>query len=163
MLITTVILDLYVVSGSIEGQDKAIYQDRLYVNNGKGDFTLNSDALPETTSSGSCVRASDYDGDGDLDLFIGGRVVPGSYPLPAASYLLRNDGGKFVDITKEVCSELQTLGMVTDALWTDFNNDGKSDLIIAGEFMPITFFANSNGKFTKVDVNRRRTTQRLVE
>jgi hypothetical protein len=143
-------LDLYVVSGSIEGPDKAIYQDRLYVNNGKGDFTLNSGALPETTSSGSCVRASDYDGDGDLDLFIGGRIVPGSYPLPAVSYLLRNDGGKFVDITKEVCSELQTLGMVTDALWTDFNNDGKPDLIIAGEFMPITFFANSNGKFTKV-------------
>jgi len=144
-------LDLYVVSGSIEGQEKSIYQDRLYVNNGTGDFRLNADALPETMSSGSCVRATDFDADGDLDLFVGGRVVPGSYPLPAASYLLRNDGGKFADITKEVCSELQTLGMVTDALWTDFNNDGKSDLIIAGEFMPITFFANADGKFKKVE------------
>jgi enediyne biosynthesis protein E4 len=78
-------------------------------------------------------------------------VVPGSYPLPAASYLLRNDGGKFVDVTKEACPEFQTLGMVTDALWSDFNNDGKSDLIIAGEFMPVSIFANANGKFKKVE------------
>ncbi|HEX6227548.1 MAG TPA: VCBS repeat-containing protein [Chryseolinea sp.] len=143
-------LDLYVVSGSIESQDKSVFQDRLYLNNGKGEFILNSEALPETTSSGSCVRAADFDADGDLDLFVGGRVVPGSYPLPAASYLLRNEGGKFVDITEQVAPELANLGMVTDALWTDFSNDGKPDLVIAGEFMPISFFTNGNGKLNKV-------------
>jgi enediyne biosynthesis protein E4 len=143
-------LDLYIVSGSIESQDKSVFQDRLYLNNGKGEFTLNASALPETTSSGSCVRASDFDGDGDLDLFVGGRVVPGSYPFPAVSYLLRNDGGKFIDVTAEAGLELQELGMVTDALWTDFNTDGKPDLVITGEFTPISFFANSNGKLQKV-------------
>ncbi len=143
-------LDLYIVSGGIEEQKESIYQDRLYINNGMGNFTLNSGALPEITSSGSCVRASDYDQDGDLDLFVGGRVVPGSYPLPAESYLLRNDQGKFTNVTKEICAELAAVGMVTDALWTDFTGDGKPDLIVVGEFMPITFFANENAKLIKI-------------
>jgi len=139
-------LDLYVVSGSLESQDPLAYQDRLYVNNGKGQFMLDAHALPEIKASGSCVRAADFDGDGDLDLFVGGRMVPGSYPLPAESYVLRNDKGKFTNATDEVCPALKSLGMVTDAIWTDFNDDGKSDLVVVGEFMPVTFFANDGGK-----------------
>jgi hypothetical protein len=80
-------------------------------------------------SSGSCVRAADIDGDNDLDLFVGGRVVTGAYPLPAESYLLQNENGKFINVTSQYCPELAKLGMVTDALFTDFNNDGKSDLV----------------------------------
>jgi len=143
--------DLYVVSGSIESQQKETYQDRLYLNNGKGDFSLSAGSVPETMSSGSCVRAADYDGDGDLDLFVGGRVVPGSYPTPAKSYILRNENGKFVDTTNDVCAELLDLGMVTDALWTDFNQDSKMDLVVVGEFMPITFFANEGGRLVRLD------------
>ena len=90
-------LDLYVVSGSIESQDANVYQDRLYLNNGKGEFTLNADALPDISASGSCVRGADYDGDGDIDLFVAGRVVPGSYPAAARSYVLNNDRGKFTE------------------------------------------------------------------
>ena len=143
-------LDLYIVSGSIESQQVDIYQDRLYLNDGKGNFVLNASALPEIKASGSCVRAADYDRDGDLDLFVGGRVVPGSYPNPAESYLLRNDKGKFTNVTAEICAELQTLGMITDALWTDYNQDGKLDLAIVGEFMPITFFTNDGAKFVRL-------------
>ena len=144
-------LDLYVVSGSIESQEESAYQDRLYLNDGKGGFSIDTDALPQITSSGSCVRGADYDGDGDIDLFVGGRVVPASHPTPAKSYVLRNDRGKFTDATATVCPLLDSLGMITDALWTDFNNDGKVDLVIVGEFMPITFLVNGNGKFAKVD------------
>ena len=143
-------LDLYVVSGSVESQDENVYQDRLYVNDGNGVFTLNPDALPEISASGSCVRGADYDSDGDIDLFVGGRVVPASYPAAARSYVLNNDRGKFTDVTATVCPELDSLGMITDALWSDFNSDGKVDLVVVGEFMPITFFANDNGKLTKV-------------
>ncbi len=143
-------LDLYVVSGSIESQDENVYQDRLYWNDGKGVFTLSVDALPEIAASGSCVRGADYDGDGDIDLFVGGRVVPASYPAAARSYVLNNDRGKFTDVTATVGPDLDSLGMITDALWSDFNSDGKVDLVVVGEFMPITFFANENGKLTKV-------------
>lgn len=143
--------DLYVVSGSIESQDKEVFQDRLYLNSGKGNFLLSEGSLPETTASGSCVRAADFDGDGDLDLFVGGRVVTGSYPSPARSYILRNENGKFLDVTSEVSADLQFPGMVTDALWTDFNQDSKVDLILVGEFMPITFFANEGGKLLRLD------------
>ncbi len=143
-------LDLYIVSGSIESQQIDVFQDRLYMNNGTGNFSLSLTALPDTRSSGSCVRAADYDQDGDLDLFVGGRVVPASYPYPAKSYLLQNEKGKFTDVTQKICSELDTLGMVTDALWSDFNNDGKVDLIVLGEFMPITFFVNEGGKFIRL-------------
>lgn len=144
-------LDLYVVSGSIESQDADVYQDRLYLNNGKGVFTLNADALPDISASGSCVRGTDYDGDGDIDLFVAGRVVPGSYPTAARSYLLNNNGGKFTDVTAKVSPSLDSLGMITDALWSDFNSDGKMDLVLVGEFMPVTFLANENGKFANID------------
>ncbi|MEO5603862.1 MAG: VCBS repeat-containing protein [Cyclobacteriaceae bacterium] len=136
--------DLYITSGSYEGEPgEPHYQDRFYLNNGKGEFTLAVDALPKTTASGSCVRAADMDSDGDLDLFVGGRVVPGAYPLPPESYILRNDGGKFVNATREFAPELAVAGMITDGLWSDYDNDGRIDLIIVGEFMAPTFFKNT--------------------
>jgi hypothetical protein len=139
-------LDLYCVSGSYEGEaGEAHYQDRLYLNNGKGNFSLGRDALPSTLASGSCVRAADIDGDGDLDLFVGGRVVAGAYPLAPESYLLRNDGGKFTDITNEVAPALRHAGMITDALWTDYDGDGMSDLLVVGDFLAPKLFINRGG------------------
>jgi hypothetical protein len=143
-------LDLYIVSGSIESQDPSSYQDRLYRNNGKGVFALDAAALPVIKASGSCVRAGDYDNDGDLDLFVGGRVSPGSYPVAPQSFLLKNDNGKFTDITAQVSPALERVGMVTDALWTDFDNDGNLDLMVAGEFMPITVFQNKTSNFIQL-------------
>jgi enediyne biosynthesis protein E4 len=140
-------LDLYVVSGGSENTEgTAMQQDRLYFNDGKGNFTYKPDALPETKASGSCVVACDYDKDGDLDLFIGGRVVPGSYPLAAKSYLLKNDEGKFSDVSATELPLRGQIGMVTSAIWTDYDNDGWIDLMLVGEFMPITFIKNENGK-----------------
>ena len=147
-------LDLYVVGGGSEspaGSDA--YQDCFFKNDGKGNFKYISTAVPDTRSSGSCIVACDYDRDGDLDLFVGGRVIPGSYPMPPKSYLLRNDTHsgtdgevRFTDVTKEVCPKLADIGMVTSALWTDYDNDGWNDLVVAGEFMPVTFVKNENGK-----------------
>jgi hypothetical protein len=142
--------DLYIVSGSYEGEAfEPHYQDRLYINDGNGNFTVSADALPPLLSSGSCVRAADIDGDGDLDLFIGGRVVTGSYPMPAESHILRNEDGKFYDITKEIASQLQYAGMITDALWTDYDNDGKTDLIVVGEFMAPALFRNTGSRLVR--------------
>ncbi len=150
-------LDLYLVSGGFEYQEGGSqYQDRLYLNDGKGAFTLAENALPELLSSGSCVRAADFDADGDLDLFVGGRVVVGAYPKPANSYILQNEGGTFTDVTATVSPDLAQLGMVTDGLWSDFNQDGAVDLIVVGEFLPVSFFANQNGKLvpqTETGVN----------
>ncbi len=140
-------LDLYVVSGGSENTEgSAMQQDRLYFNDGKGNFTYKPDALPETKASGSCVVACDYDKDGDLDLFIGGRVVPGSYPLAAKSYLLKNEAGKFSDVSATELPAHGKIGMVTSALWTDYDNDGWIDLMLVGEFMPVTFIKNEKGK-----------------
>ncbi|MDF9798401.1 hypothetical protein OKW21_003664 [Catalinimonas alkaloidigena] len=141
-------LDLYVVSGGNEYYEKhEAYQDRLYHNDGKGNFSRAELALPQMLSSGSCVTAADYDQDGDLDLFVGGRLRPQQYPLPPRSYLLRNDSGTFTDVTAEVAPELADIGLVTSALWTDYDNDGKADLLLAGEWMPITFLHNEEGHF----------------
>ena len=148
--------DLYISSGSVEQSvDSEAYQDRLYVNDGKGHFNLVKNALPPMRSSKSCVRAADLNGDGKLDLFVGGRVVPGKYPLPAASYILRNDSKikdqpHFSDITSKFCPELSHIGLVSDAIFTDFNGDGKPDLILAGEWMPVTFLEQKGGKFINV-------------
>jgi enediyne biosynthesis protein E4 len=144
-------LDLYCVSGSYEFQPGSpAYQDRLFKNNGMGIFSLDETALPKIRSSGSCVRAADVDGDGDLDLFVGGRTPPGKYPYADTSYLLINERGRFLNKTTALAPGLQTVGMVTDALWSDVDNDGKVDLLIAGEFMPITFFKNVGGSLQLV-------------
>lgn len=140
-------MDLYIVSGGNEFEkDAKELQDRLYVNDGKGNFKK-SDGLPEMISSGACVAANDYDGDGDNDLFVGGRLVPAKYPFPARSYLLENNGGKFTDVTSTVAPDLLFPGMVTSAIWTDFNQDGKSDLMLTGEWMPIRFMEQKNNQF----------------
>ena len=145
-------LDLYVVSGGNENlEGSPLLQDRLYINVGN-EFIRDETALPEMLTSGSRVKVADFDGDGDLDLFVGGRLVPRSYPLPARSYLLRNEGVsngrvKFIDITEEVAPMLLEAGMVTDATWTDFDLDGQLDLVVVGEWMPITFLKNLNGSF----------------
>lgn len=148
-------LDLYVVSGgsSVKYFNKGHYQDRLYFNDGMGNFDLDEDALPTIASSGSCVVASDFDNDGDLDLFIGGRVVPGKFPTNPEHYLLENREGKFYDSTKKLLPELNEIGMISAALWSDFDNDQDFDLIVVGEWMPITVFENKNGAFTKMQSN----------
>jgi hypothetical protein len=144
-------LDLFVVSGGNEFKvgDKAL-QDRLYINNGKGAFSKNTSALPEYLTSGSCVMPNDFDNDGDLDLFIGGRLIPKKYPHAASSHLLENRDGVYVDVSKEKAPELTNLGMVTSASWFDYNDDGKDDLVVVGEWMPVTVFTQSTkGEFKK--------------
>jgi hypothetical protein len=142
--------DLYVVSGGSNWSDNhPEYQDRLYLNDGEGSFTLDARATPIITSSGSCVIAADYDLDGDLDLFVGGRVVPGQYPKTPKSYLLENQSGKFVDVSNKLGKENGYIGMVSSALWTDLNHDYRPDLILVGEYMPITIMINQGDQFTK--------------
>ena len=144
-------LDLYVASGSSEFPSGSEHlQDRLYRNDGAGNFTLTPEALPDLTSSTGTVTAADYDVDGDLDLFVGGRLTPGRYPTPPRSYLLRNDEGTFADVTQSRAPALERVGMVTSSLWTDFNTDGQVDLIVVGEFMPIRFFQNTDDGFREV-------------
>jgi enediyne biosynthesis protein E4 len=175
-------LDLYIVGGSNEApKDSPAYQDRFYENDGKGHFKQNKEALPKFLKSGSCVKATDFDHDGDLDLFVGGRVEVNAYPKPVSSYILRNDsspeasvapapkggvfptksklitphsgagglGVRFTDVTQQFAPNLKNIGLVCDALWTDYDNDGWQDLILAGEWMPITILKNSNGKSLK--------------
>ncbi len=139
--------DLYVASGGNEFEEGSTqYQDRLYLNNGKGHF-ITSGKLPKINSSTSCIVPLDYDNDGDLDLFIGGRLTPNKYPNAPKSFILQNNSGAFIDVTKKIAKELEHIGMVTDALWIDTNGDAKNELIIVGEWMPITIFNFKNGAF----------------
>lgn len=147
-------LDLFIVSGGNEFEpDSPELQDRLYLNNGKGKFVKSLDRLPSYLASGSCVSPNDFDQDGDMDLFVGGRLVPGKYPNPANSYLLENQGGKLVDVTTARAPGLNELGMVTAACWIDQDQDGMDDLVVVGEWMPVTMFAQgAKGAFEKQDI-----------
>jgi enediyne biosynthesis protein E4 len=145
--------DLYLVHGSAQyDANSPLYQDILCINDGKGNFKASPNALPKETACGQIVKTIDFDGDGDLDLFVGGRVLPKSYPKADRSFLLRNDTKAknnpiFTDVTKQMCPELEYIGMVTDAIFTDFNNDKRPDLLLAGEWMPLTFFQNEGNIF----------------
>ena len=146
--------DLYVSSGGNEFSEMApALQDRLYLNDGRGQFRR-SDGLPVEGTSGSRVATADYDGDGDLDVFVGGRVVPWRYGADPLSILLRNDGrGRFTDVTAELAPDLARAGMITDAVWRDADGDGRSDLVVVGEWMPITVFRNAGGgRLTRLTV-----------
>jgi hypothetical protein len=142
--------DVYLASGGYQnyGPGDSLLQDRLYLGDGKGHFVFGAGALPRLTgSSKSCVRVADVNGDGFPDLFVGGRVIPGLYPEPPASYLLINDGkGHFTDETVQRATGLEKIGMVTDAAWIDLNGDSVKDLVVVGEWMPVSVFINNKGR-----------------
>jgi hypothetical protein len=138
-------LDLYVVSGGSEFSDRVpALRDRLYLNDGRGRFRKADGSLPAMSQSGSRVAPHDFDADGDIDLFVGGRVVPWRYGIDPPSVLLANDGrGRFTDVTQQAAPDLTHVGMVTDAIWEDVDGDGRADLVVVGEWMPITVFRNT--------------------
>lgn len=143
--------DLYVASGGYHhfAAADALLQDRLYLNDGRGNFSRSQEALPEMRVSKGCVAVGDVNSDGHPDVFVGGRVVPGRYPEIPQSFLLINDGkGNFSNETASIADELREIGMVTDAVWVDMNNDAAMDLVVVGEWMPVSVFVNSGGKLT---------------
>lgn len=147
-------LDLYVVSGgSVFEFNSPAYQDRFYLNNGKGEFSNQTNVFPPESTSGSCVISADYDKDGDQDLFVGGRHQGSRYPYSPLSFILRNDTNgkelKFSVATAEICPSLKHVGMVTDAQWTDYNGDSWPDLIVVGEWMRVRVFLNNKGKLVE--------------
>jgi hypothetical protein len=144
--------DLYVASCGYQlSALSPLLQDRLYINRGGGRFVRDSQALPAMPTCTASVAAGDFTGDGRPDLFVGGRLTPRNYPFPTRSYLLRNDGDHFTDVTQEVAPELvQPGGMITAAVWTDFDGDGRVDLVTAGEWMPLRFFRNEGSHFRNV-------------
>lgn len=144
-------LDLYVASGTNELSSASTgLKDRLYFNNGQGGFQVSEQILPNGRfESTSCVKVNDFDNDGDLDLFVGIRLRSGLYGVPTNGYLLENDGkGFFTNITNKIAPSLKGVGMITDATWDDIDGDKDMDLIVVGEWMPITIFENNNGQFT---------------
>ncbi len=142
--------DLYVVSGgSLPYQPDSILQDRLYLREGQ-QFRWAREALPALPYNGSCVRAADYDGDGDIDLFVGGLSVPGSYPMAAPSVLLRNEGGRFEEVTESLLGTDAKLGIVRDATWLDYDGDAKLDLLVVGEWMHPRLFRQTTTGFEEV-------------
>ena len=148
-------LDLYIASGGAENEPQSKpYADHFYLNDGKGNFTELEIPITNNRATKSCIAANDFDEDGDLDLFIGGRVIPGSYPLPASSFIYRNDtkNGKveFTDVTRNIAPELQGIGLVTSAIWSDADNDGKKELLLTTEWGPVVVFQQQAGIFKKV-------------
>ncbi|MEC7772342.1 MAG: VCBS repeat-containing protein [Bacteroidota bacterium] len=145
-------LDIYVASGgyhNFSGSDPML-QDRLYLGNGKGEFTDAQGNLPKMPTQSGTVNVGDIDGDGDLDIFVGGRVIPGRYPESPRSYILENDGNAhFTDVTQKVCPQLKNPGMITDAVWLDIDKNGDEDLVIVGEWMPISIYMNRSGVLTE--------------
>lgn len=140
-------LDLYVASAcpSIQIDPEP---HRLYLNNGAGEFSLAKNRIPLINVSASCIAAADYDNDGDIDLFVGGKLLANQFPFAPRSYLLRNDGGVFTDVTSTSHNLLLKPGMVSAALWVDVNNDERMDLMLGGEWMPLKLFVNHGDKFT---------------
>jgi len=148
-------IDLYVVSGGSEFSEMApALEDRLYLNDGRGNFRKSNGRVPAASISGSRAAAADFDGDGDIDVFVGGRVVPGRYGIDPPSLLLENDGrGHFTDVAARAAPGLERVGMVTDALWHDIDGDGRVDLVLVGEWMPITIFRNrGNGRLERINI-----------
>ncbi len=144
-------LDLYLVSGSSEFvPESAEYIDRLYINDGSGNFTLNRN-FAAAKASGTAVRGADYDGDGYMDLFVGGRTPIAKYPVADRSFLFKNNQGILQDVTDQVAPALRNIGMVTDAIWSDVDLDGNVDLVVVGELMAITVLKNEGGKFSKME------------
>ena len=147
-------LDLYVASGGSEFSEfSTALADRLYINSGNNNFIKTDKIFPnDMFESSSVVEVSDFDNDGDYDLFIGIRLIPQNYGLSASSYILKNDGkGNFTNVTNEIAESLNNLGMVTDAKWLDIDNDKDMDLVVVGHWMPITIFENINGKYFKAE------------
>lgn len=148
-------LDIYLASGGVEnGRQSRYYTDRLWINTGSRTFERARLDLPRENAS--CAVAADYDKDGDLDIFVGGASIPESYPLAAQSMLLQNntvkdDSPSFVNLGNTILPALKDLGIVRSALWSDYDNDGWQDLLIVGEFMPLTIFKNKDGRLVKVD------------
>ena len=153
--------DIFVVSGGFESHDQPeLLIDRFYENKGGGNYVKSVETVPQNSFSGSVVAANDFDRDGDLDIFVGGRVIPGSYPLSPGSRLYRNDGGRFTDVTAKLAAPLREMGMVTSAVWTDIDADGWDDLAIVGEWEPVHLLRNEQGQL--VDLTNTSSTKTLT-
>lgn len=147
-------LDCYLVSGGTEfDEGDPELADRLYLNDGKGQFKRADSLMPKFLSNGTCVRAGDLDLDGDLDLFVGGRTVPGRFPVAEPSHIFKNDRGRLTDVTKEVAPALLNVGMVTDAVWFDADGDGDRDLALTTEWGSPKIFLNERGRLTDATSN----------
>jgi enediyne biosynthesis protein E4 len=132
--------DLVVASGGYENPNMGVV--RVYLNDGRGHLKGSPEKSPKILVNAACIRPCDFDKDGDMDLFVGGRAVPGQYGATPRSFLLANNGGEWIDVSPEA---LQQVGLVTDATWADYDRNGQTDLVVVGEWMPVSFFKNSNG------------------